>query len=447
VLKAGSLKLRLAFVSGAVISFLLILAGAAFYLMFQRNVELYAATDLNTHFEQLVSGLSIGSDGKLQITTKVSDPRFEQPQGGLYWQVSEAGGSSLRSKSLWDEVIATPSPPAAGEEHLHTIAGPGGHEALVLERSVIVADPAGRDHTLVVVVAMDRDRVINAVSDFGRSLLLGLAALYISLLLASLFIVRLGLHPLAAIHKQVEDLRTGRAARIAGPQPEEVMPLTVEVNALVEAREKQLERARQRAGNLAHGLKTPLTVLAAVADELEDKGAADSARSIKLASGQMRDLVDRELARSRMALGADNHRAPLLSNVQRVVETLRRAPKGDIITWQVDVPVNTIVAMDATDLLELLGNLIDNARKHAKARVRVSHDGLALAVEDDGKGVPAEKLTSIARRGVKLDALAPGSGLGLAIVSDLADVYDFSLDFAASELGGLKVRIGLPTLQ
>jgi signal transduction histidine kinase len=219
-----------------------------------------------------------------------------------------------------------------------------------------------------------------------------------------------------------------------------------EVNALVEAREKQIERARQRAGNLAHGLKTPLTVLTTTALQLAESGRKEESANIRLAVGQMRDLVDRELARSRMAAGVASHRSGLLPAVERVVETLKRAPRGDVLTWTIEVPAATQVAIDATDLLELLGNLIDNARKHARSLVRISHTGKELIVEDDGPGVAEDKMHTITRRGVKLDALTPGTGLGLSIVSDLAEVYGFNLLLEKSELGGLKIVVSLPAI-
>ncbi len=324
--------------------------------------------------------------------------------------------------------------------------GPGGKEVLALEKLIYVADQKGDEHRLVVTVAMEKARVQNTISNFGKPMIAGLAVLYFTLLASVLLIIYLGLRPLKVLLNAVEDLRVGKASRVGGDHPDEVAPLVNELNALVEAREKQLERARQRAGNLAHGLKTPLTVLTTTAGQLAAAGQGEKSAQVRLAADQMRDLVDRELARSRMAAGDGSHRSPLLPAVERVVETCRRAPRGDAITWSVDVPSNTQLAIDGTDLLELLGNLIDNARKHAKGAVRVIHDGRNLIVEDDGPGVATDKLASITRRGVKLDALSPGSGLGLSIVSDLAEVYDFSLEFGKSNLGGLKASIGLAAL-
>lgn len=447
LVRGGSLRVRLALLAALAISALLGLTGLGLSFLFERYVERFVVGELTTHFEQLVSGLNFDREGNLLSKSKLSDPRFVQPQGGMYWQVDFQGSPSLRSKSMWDESFVVPTPPAGPEEnHAHVMSGPGGLQVLALERLVILPDATGKEHSLVITVAMERSRLQSTVSDFGKSLLVGLVALYAALLSSTLLVIVLGLRPLKFLQTSVGALRTGRSARIVGSHPEEVAPLVGEVNALVEAREKQLERARQRAGNLAHGLKTPLTVLVATASELAAGGQQQAADNIRLAAGQMRDLVDRELARSRMALADASHRAALQPAVERMVETLKRAPRGDAIAWQIDVPPETHLAIDNTDLLELLGNLVDNARKHARSKVRIRHDGQWLMVEDDGPGVPADKLPTIARRGVKLDALAAGSGLGLSIVSDLADVHGFDLVFGASELGGLKAAIGLPAL-
>jgi signal transduction histidine kinase len=447
LLSGGTLRIRLILLAAVAISVLLAMAGMSLAYLFEKHVERFVVGELTTHFEQLAGGLSFGTDGKLQSTARLSDPRFTQPQGGMYWQVDEKGQPSLRSRSMWDESFAVPTPPDEPEEdHAHIMPGPGGVEVLALEKLIYIPDSKGTEHPLVITVGMERERVQQTISGFKTPLMAGMAVLYAALLAATLLVIVLGLRPMRNLHKAVEALRTGRSSRIAGEHPEEVETLVGEVNALVEAREKQLERARQRAGNLAHGLKTPLTVLSTTATHLASTGQTEQARNIRLAADQMRDLVDRELARSRMSAGVSSHRSALLPAVERVVETLRRAPRGDQITWTVEVPQATHISIDGTDLLELLGNLIDNARKHAKSAVRISHDGKVLAVEDDGAGVSPEKIPSITRRGVKLDALAPGSGLGLSIVSDLADVYGFNLSLEKSELGGLKVLASIPAI-
>jgi signal transduction histidine kinase len=442
-----SLRLRLALFAALAISLLLGLAGAGFALLFQRHVEQFAVSELNTHFEQLASGLGIDVDGGLMSAAALSDPRFEQPQSGMYWQVDTAGRESLRSRSLWDETLNVPTPPiSADDDHAHVMPGPNGVELLALEKLVVLEDGDGKEVQAVVTIGMERNRVDTALSGFGQSLAIGLGLLYAGLLAATLAMVFFVLRPLQHVRHAVTRLRTGQASRISEAFPDEVSPLVSEVNALVEARENQLDRARQRAGNLAHGLKTPLTVLSAVANDLTDAGMKQEAESIATAAGQMRDLIERELARSRMAAGSTAHRTQLRVQVLKVVETLRRAPMAEKLEWRVEVEPEAQVAVDSVDLLELLGNLLDNARKHARSNILVRHDGLNLTVEDDGPGVPSEKLATIARRGVKLDSLSPGSGLGLSIVSDLAEAYGLHLEFRTSKLGGLAASVSLPTV-
>ncbi len=440
-----SLRARLLLLATISTLLLLAAAGFSFHQLFQRHVESYARSELALHFDELLANLEVDAAGKIRVVRPLSDPRFEQPGGGLYWQVDPPSGQPLRSRSLWEEHLTVP-PIVGNDDAMTTIKGPSGSTLLAIVQEIALDTPQGGDIEVEVVVAQDRSGVANAVSSFAQDMFWGLGALAIALVAASLAIILLGLRPLGELKSEIERLRRGQVYRISTALPAEVHPLTQEINELMEAREKQLERARQRAGNLAHGLKTPLTVLASIASDLESDGDTEISEQIALTTGQMRDLVDRELARSRMAAGASTHRTLLLPHVQRIVDALKRAPKGQALDWKISVPTETTVAIDAVDLLELLGNLAENASKHAKGLVAISHDGAALVVEDDGAGVPPEKIASISRRGVKLDSLAAGSGLGLAIVTDLAEAYDFPMAFDASPLGGLRVKLGLPAL-
>jgi signal transduction histidine kinase len=168
------------------------------------------------------------------------------------------------------------------------------------------------------------------------------------------------------------------------------------------------------------------------------------ADSIALNTSQMRDLVDRELTRSRMADGRQTNRTNLHDVVQKVVTTMKKAPRGDALLWNLSLQQDLHVQMEAVDLTELLGNLMDNARKHATELVRISHDGHTLTVEDDGEGVSHSELQAILQRGVRLDEKRPGSGIGLAIVSDLAEVYGLTLNVRRSDLGGLAIEVAMP---
>jgi signal transduction histidine kinase len=446
-LKPWSLKLRLVIFAAIGISLVLSLAGLGFSLLYKRHVEKFVLTELTMHMEQLLSGVTVGPDGEVKASSLLSDPRFEQPGGGLYWQIDVNGQKSLRSRSLWDEAIVVPTPPETPEEdHAHILVLPSGSELFALEKMIVASNDSGLEKKLVVTVGIDRARVANPISEFLQALLIGLAATYAALLAATFAIITLGLKPLQAVKQGIAALRASGTTFDSSRLPTEVFPLAEEVNALVAAREQQLESARKRASNLAHGLKTPLAVMLAIANELRAQNNLPAAENITLNASQMRDLVDRELTRSRMAQGFNTHRAKLDIVLAKVVATMKKAPRGEELQWSVSLPSTIVVAMDTVDLMELLGNLLDNARKHAREMVRISHDGKTLVVEDDGLGVSDHQLPHIMKRGVQLDEKLPGSGIGLAIVSDLAEVYGLTLDIQRSDLGGLAVEVGMPAV-
>lgn len=444
-LKPWSLKLRLLSLAALAISLVLGLAGLGLGWLYQRHVEKFVLTELSTHLEQLLVGVTVAADGKVAVRSVLSDPRFAQPGGGLYWQIDVQGQPSSRSRSLWDEAIVVPTPPTTTEEdHAHILVLPSGGELFALEKLVVASSDTGLEKNMVVTVGIDRGRVTNPISEFLQALLFGLALTYGALLASTFAIIVLGLRPLKAVERGISALRGGAMKFDSVGLPSEVTPLADEVNALVNAREQQLNGARKRASNLAHGLKTPLAVMMAIANELRSTGHSEPAENISLNASQMRDLVDRELTRSRMANSAHAHRTEFGEALEKVMATMRKAPRGAELQWNVAVPVRLTVGMDRVDLMELLGNLLDNARKHAREIVRVSHNGKTLVVEDDGLGVSDAQLPQIFKRGVQLDEKLPGSGIGLAIVSDLADVYGLTIDVRRSDLGGLSVEVSLP---
>jgi signal transduction histidine kinase len=444
-MRPWSLKRRLMLFAALGISVVLGAAGAGFNWLYKEHVEKFVLTELTTHMDQLLANVILGADGKVQSTAKLSDPRFEEPGGGLYWQIDVKGQESLRSRSLWDEAITVPTPPETTEEdHAHIMTLPSGGEIFALEKLILVSNDEGQEKGMVVTVGLDRDRVTSPVTDFLEAMLIGLAITYLTLLAATFAIINLGLRPLQAVKKGIAAVRSGAGHMNTTDLPMEVTPLADEVNALVIAREQQLDRARQRASNLAHGLKTPLAVMFAVSNDLHALGQNAASDNIALNASQMRDLVDRELTRSRMAEGINTHRANLQQVLERVLGTMKKAPRGESLQWSSAVPQDCLVGMDTVDLMELLGNLLDNVRKHAGTAVRISHDGKSLCVEDDGHGVSDAQLPLILKRGVRLDEKLPGSGIGLAIVSDLAEVYGLTLDVRRSDLGGLAVEVGLP---
>lgn len=457
----GSLRLRLLAAGGASILLALALAGFGLVLLFERHVERRVAIELETHLRQIIDGLERGPDGALQLARLPAEPRFQEPLGGLYWLIVQEppppdGGVAavLRSRSLWDEILRLPPDPLEnGEVHQHTIRGPGGASLLALERRVALPASLGGD-SLRVAVAMDRAEIRAAGRAFAGELATFLALLAAFLIAAAWVQVTVGLRPLNELRRHLGAIRAGREARLgAAGFPNEVRPLAAELDNLLDAQDAALARARARAADLAHGLKTPLTALAAEAARLRGRGEAGTAEEIESVTEAMRLHVERELARARAAQagGAPRLAAPVRV-ARQVVDVLRRTPRGQALAWTVDVPADLVVHADAQDLAEMLGNLAENAATWAHASVRLAGacdegtPGLAvLTVEDDGPGIAEDRAEEALARGGRLDTTKPGSGLGLAIVGDLAEAYGGSLGLRRSvRLGGLQAELRLP---
>jgi signal transduction histidine kinase len=268
------------------------------------------------------------------------------------------------------------------------------------------------------------------------------------LLLAATWIyIGIGLRPLDAIRKSLNDVRTGAARRLEGDFPAEVTPLVEEANALLTAQDESLAKARARATDLAHGLKTPLAVLQSDAERLRARGESEIADEMASLARQMGRHVQRELTRARMRGGETLSPTPLLPVVERLVASLRRTPAGHELSWSLAIPESLTVAADAEDLTEILGNLLDNACKWARHAIRVeasaSGDRIRIHVLDDGAGVPEEALVSLAGRGVRLDQNVPGTGLGLAIARDIAQALEGALHLANRAEGGFSATVEL----
>jgi signal transduction histidine kinase len=366
----------------------------------------------------------------------------------LYWQVNDSRGQLLRSRSLWDMTMTLPADePAPGEVHQHEVQGPGGASMLVAERAITLM--AGGSRVAVrVAVATDLARVSTAASAFAKDLAVALGLLGCVLGAATSIQVALGLRPLDALRSGVADIRAGRARRLPATVPAEVEPLVEELNGLVDAQAEEVERSRRRAADLAHGLKTPLAALIADATRLRERGENTIARDIEMVGEAMSRHVDRELARARVrgrALPGANFSTELKPLVDSLLATLGRTPAGQRVTFEVRIDDNRRLPIDRTDLAEVLGNLLENAARHANGRVRVTAqlglDSSPITIEDDGKGINPSHLPRVLERGGRLDERGEGAGLGLAIVQDVLDAYDWRLDLASSDLGGLKATI------
>lgn len=297
-------------------------------------------------------------------------------------------------------------------------------------------------------VALDTADVAAATRAFAVDLLpyLGLIA---ALLIATGYAqVAIGLRPLTTVRKRLSAIRAHKTRRLGRGFPDEIMPLAEEVDALLEARERQIAKARARAGDLAHGLKTPLQVLSGDVERLRMKGEVEIATEIQQVATAMRRHVDRELARARIGTGGQEASARLAEAVERVVAVMVRTPAGARLNWSVDIPADGAARIDPDDLAEAVGNLAENAARHAREKVSIrssneSSGFIILTIADDGKGIPPGQLEEALSRGGRLDRSENGAGLGLAIVADIAEAWEGRFEIRNTSTG-LEADLCLP---
>ncbi len=447
-----SIRLRLLLLALAGIAIALAVSAAGLTALFGRHLERRIGQELDAQIGQLAGNLRIGPEGAMSIAREPADPRFSRPMSGLYWQVlDETDGTLRRSRSLWDTSLSLPKDALGdGGVHEHALAGPDGEALILHEMRVVVAGPQG-GRPVRVSVAVNRSDLDPLMSGFARDLLPGLAILGAVLLAGAWLQVRAGLRPLARVGEGLRDVGEGKAQRLDPAVPPEIAPMVSGINGLLDMRDQSVERARDRAAELAHGLKTPLMALAGDAARLRALGAIDMADDIEQLAAQMRRTIDRELARSRLRHRGDLAPAMALRPVcGAIARTLARTPQGEGRTFEIDVPDGATVAVLAEDLHDLIGNLMENAAKVARSLVRVmartDPSGALLSVEvtDDGKGVEPASMDAMVERGRRAEHSEVGAGLGLAIVSDILAAYGSELAFARSSLGGLAVRFTLP---
>ena len=448
-----SLRLRLVLAQAATIALALVLAWLGLTILFERHLERRVDGELATYVHQLAGLLTIAPDGALTLDADLADPRFEVPLSGLYWQVETVPEETLlRSRSLWDHVLALPADPLEpGSIHRHDLPGPGGSTLLVHERPLVVGSSEG-DRQVRIAAAVDRASLTAASATFAAQLGLSLALLAIVQVAAALVMVWFGLRPFEQLRQAIGCVRSRSVERLDGRYPDEIQPLVDEVNALLEAQSRTIDRARAQAADLAHGLKTPLTILHAEATALRGKGDTATAATIEGLARVMQRQIDRDLARARLAVDKSRHDAtPLARLLRQLVQTLERTPRGGRLAWTVAVDEALTVAVDADDLAEMLGNLLENAAKWAEDTVEIAAvhvpDGVRVTVADNGPGVPEGARDRLGTRGVRLDSSTPGHGIGLGIVRDIIEAYGGKLAFADAKQGGLEATLTLPAAQ
>ncbi|WP_295557604.1 HAMP domain-containing sensor histidine kinase [uncultured Hyphomicrobium sp.] len=445
----SSLRLRLLIAGAASTAIALGLAGYGLTVLFERHVERRIDTELAVHLNQLTAHLEPAGENRLTLSTPPADPRFDVPLSGLYWQiVHEQNGAVLRSRSLWDSELALPAEASVDDTiHHHRIPGPAKTELYLLQRRIELPARMGGG-TARIAVAWDTAEIATAVRNFAADLTPLLTILGTLLLAAAWVQVTIGLRPLSAVRTRLADVRSGKTRRLGSEFPDEVRPLVHEIDALIDARDAELARAKTRAGDLAHGLRTPLQVLQSEIEGLAKDGQAAVALNLSTVTRTMQRTVERELARVRLSSPHRDSQANVASAVDQITRVVQRTPEGERLDWIVEVPADLVAPVDQDDLSEAAGNLIENAARHARHTVTVTGRkdaaGVALVIADDGPGIPEGLLAEALRRGGRLDERGSGAGLGLAIVTEIAESWGGALSLANAD-PGLVATLHFPT--
>jgi signal transduction histidine kinase len=449
----NSLRVRLLAGTLVWIVISILVAGWGLGQLFHQHVEAQFDAELKNHLDQLTGQLFLDDRNQAQIRLPPSDPRLNKPLSGLYWQIDRIAAAAepqlktvLRSRSLWDETIAVPADALAdGEIHRHRINGPQGGVLRVVERAVSIDT-----HLLRLMVAANESLMTEPVEEFKGQLWLALGILGLGLTFAALMQVFVSLAPLRRLQAALGRVRHGDARNMEGTFPNEIMPLVNEFNSVLAQNAEVVERARTQAGNLAHALKTPLSVLANAANAPE-KRDDDLARLVATQLETVHKQVDYHLTRAQVAAavqvpGMRTAVEPVIRGLVRVMQRVHADRHLEFVVIPGEVSVS--FRGEEQDLQEMLGNLIDNASKWAKSRIEIRvaavSGKLRLNVDDDGKGIAESERDKVLKRGARADEQVPGTGLGLAITADLARMYGGDLVLAKSSLGGLQASLMLP---
>jgi signal transduction histidine kinase len=459
--RASSLATRLFVSATAWVVVILLITGIVLSSVYRAASERAFDRRLNLYLRTIVAEVATPDSTPDQFQS-LGEPLFELPLSGWYWQVTRTDGDKpgvRSSRSLWDKKL--PRLEEQGHEltaagiRIGYVDGPEGQTLRMVERPVDL----GADGKYLVMVAGDASEIFEETRAFDYYLGGTFVALSIVLVLTTIFQVRFGLAPLKRISDAIADIRSGRAERLEGEFPVEIAPLARETNALLDANREIVERARTHVGNLAHAIKTPLSVI--VNEASARSGDAFAAKVLEQAD-VMRDQVAHHLERARIAarltiVGTVTEVAPVIDALRRTMEKIHR-DRGIVI--EVETEASAKFRGERQDLEEMAGNLVDNACKWAEQRVFIEvlvergaaaraggiEGGrtLRIIVDDDGRGLSADERAQVSRRGQRLDESKPGSGLGLSIVVDLAALYGGSLTLGTAPIGGLRAELVLP---
>ena len=459
-MRRNSLATRLFLSASAWVVVILVITGFVLSSVYRSATERAFDRRLNLYLRTLIAEVATPDEPPDRQFQSLGEPLFELPLSGWYWQITRTDSEKAdvrASRSLWDKKLPKLEDrgielTAAGIRQAY-VDGPEGQSLRMVERPVDL----GADGKFLVSVAGDATEIFDETRSFDYYLGGTFAALGIVLLLTTIFQVRFGLAPLKRISESIADIRSGRAERLEGVFPVEIAPLARETNALIDANREIVERARTHVGNLAHAIKTPLSV---IVNEASAHTADPFADKVLEQADVMRDQVAHHLERARIAarvtvVGTVTEVAPTIEALQRTMEKIHRH-RGIVIQLKADARAR--FRGERQDLEEIVGNLVDNACKWATSQVFIevlveralkpdADAMLRIIVDDDGRGLSADERVQVSRRGQRLDESKPGSGLGLSIVVDLAALYGGSLSLGSAPIGGLRAELVLPAAQ
>ena len=438
----GSLTRRMIGIAALWIGVLLLTGGFALDRLLATSIVRNFDDQLTYVLNGMIAASEIGPDGEVRFNRPPADQRFIEPYSGVYFQVSGSGADTFPSRSLWDRRLRVSDGHFDLQPHIYDSNEFSSEPLRIAERDVILP---GSEVRWRFQVAQSREMIDNQIRELRSTLFWSFAALGAGLLVLAALQTIYGLWPLRRVQREVAAIRSGMKQRISDTFPTEIQPMTEEINQLLAHSEEQAEEARRHAGNLAHALKTPLTVItnAATAD------SPDLDNTVIREASVMRRQVDHHLARAR-AIGrraSAQARARVWESVEAVQRAVDRLYEG--VTVDITGDRRADVRVERQDLDEMVGNLVENAAKYGHGRVFITVENhertVDIVVEDDGPGIPEGERVSIFDRGARLDTGKPGTGLGLAIVRDVADIYGGRVSLEQSEdLGGLLARLTLP---
>lgn len=411
----------------------------------------YAVNDLDSRLsavlDDMIGASEIDRQGTLRFTRPLFDQRFSQPYSGWYWEVLEADRPSFRSRSMWDFELVLDVPDQGGLAKFHQHAGPDEQILRVVEQDISLPEAPGRRFRYI--VAADTRELLSAVERFDGLLLTSLGLITLAIVAALILQITFALKPVRRMIQHLVDVRNGERARMADDYPDDVQPLADEIDALIDHNSALVERARTHVGNLAHGLKTPLSVIQNEVKDME----ADRADRIRRQLTDVLSLVDQHLRRARVAGGGPGAGVDVSDRLQKITRAIKRLHGDKALDVQFHGEEGLFFDGEQQDFDEVAGNLIENAGKWSQSQVSVEvkrlrrrgeRPRLEIRVDDDGVGVPEEERQALFERGKRLDESVPGTGLGLAIVADIVDLYGGAIHLDSSPLGGLMVRLVLP---